>query len=408
MATNGQDVPHGDVHAVSGASATQDANAPVSTSNSTGKIDKAHSGNGPEKTEAEIYHERVGCGLFWAVGKFRPTNYMILCQRPLNGDLRKPNYNNDYIAPLFRDHLMPARKFLYSLPFANSIYKYVVEEVLGAHGMINYVDARTAWIDDIVKQAQWQGITQVVVIAAGYCTRAYRLKTGSTQFFEVDLPQVSQKKIDLVDAVIPDKQKFPRPEYVGADLATTPVAEALTTHGFDPSKPTLFTCEGILCYLPQGAVDGLMRQISALAAPGSRVCFDALHRDHMDGRVHNRGFSCGVEALKARGEPLLSSFECTPPGIQEYFQPLHWKLTELLSPKDMTEKRFKHLQWREKRPPMLPFESYVLLEKLEGASESKALPEITNITASTAPIAESAHEVAPTEAAPSAPEAAAA
>ena len=27
------------------------------------------------------------------------------------------------------------------------------------------------------------------------------------QFFEVDLPQVSEKKIDLVDAVIPDKQK---------------------------------------------------------------------------------------------------------------------------------------------------------------------------------------------------------
>ena len=32
---------------------------------------------------------------------------------------------------------------------------------MGAHGMINYVDARTAWMDDIVKQAQWQGITQV-------------------------------------------------------------------------------------------------------------------------------------------------------------------------------------------------------------------------------------------------------
>lgn len=40
-----------------------------------------------------------------------------------------------------------------------------------------------------------------------------------------------------------------------------------------------------------------------------------------------------VQALKARGEPLLSSFECTPAGIEEYFQPLHWKLTELLSPK---------------------------------------------------------------------------
>ena len=58
----------------------------------------------------------------------------------------------------------------------------------------------------------------------------------------------------------------------------------------------------------------------------------------------------------------------------------------------MTEKRYKHLQWREKRQPMLPFESYVLLEKLEHvaperkpALESKPAPEITNITASTAP-----------------------
>ena len=71
--------------------------------------------------------------------------------------------------------------------------------------------------------------------------------------------------------------------------------------------------------------------------------------------------------------------------------------------RDMTEKRFKHLQWREKRPPMLPFESYVLLEKLEGAPVSKAAPEITNISASAVPSAEIAHEAAPAEAAPSAP-----
>jgi O-methyltransferase involved in polyketide biosynthesis len=38
---------------------------------------------------------------------------------------------------------------------------------------------------------------------------------------------------------------------VAADLAVTPLKEALTAKGFDASKPTLFTCEGILCYLPQ-------------------------------------------------------------------------------------------------------------------------------------------------------------
>jgi len=39
---------------------------------------------------------------------------------------------------------------------------------MGAHGMINYVDARTSWMDGVVAAA-------VVIIAAGYCTRAYRL-----------------------------------------------------------------------------------------------------------------------------------------------------------------------------------------------------------------------------------------
>ncbi len=78
MATHVHDVPKGDVHAVSGASAPQDADAPASTSIGNGKDGNARSGNGPEKTEAELYHERVGCGLFWAVGKFRPTNYMIV------------------------------------------------------------------------------------------------------------------------------------------------------------------------------------------------------------------------------------------------------------------------------------------------------------------------------------------
>jgi hypothetical protein len=31
-----------------------------------------------KKTSEALYHERAGCGLFWALGRFRPTNYMIV------------------------------------------------------------------------------------------------------------------------------------------------------------------------------------------------------------------------------------------------------------------------------------------------------------------------------------------
>ena len=40
-----------------------------------------------------------------------------------------------------------------------------------------------------------------------------------------------------------------------------------------------------------------------------------------------------MQALAARGEPLLSSFETTPAGISDYFKPLDWQLVELLNPK---------------------------------------------------------------------------
>ncbi len=45
--------------------------------------------------------------------------------------------------------------------------------------------------------------------------------------------------------------QYPRPIYVGADLALTPLAGALISKGFNPNERTLFTCEGIFCYLPQ-------------------------------------------------------------------------------------------------------------------------------------------------------------
>ena len=44
--------------------------------------------------------------------------------------------------------------------------------------------------------------------------------------------------------------------------------------------------------------EGLLAQLSALAAPGSRLCFDALHADYVDGRSKCRGFTNGSEVSR--------------------------------------------------------------------------------------------------------------
>ena len=50
---------------------------------------------GPHKASTAVSapnsHERAGCGLFWLIGRFRPTNYMIVRGQPL---LPKPFYDD--------------------------------------------------------------------------------------------------------------------------------------------------------------------------------------------------------------------------------------------------------------------------------------------------------------------------
>jgi O-methyltransferase involved in polyketide biosynthesis len=45
--------------------------------------------------------------------------------------------------------------------------------------------------------------TQVVVIAAGYDTRAYRLSRPGVKFYEIDLPHASKNKQELVRSLLP-------------------------------------------------------------------------------------------------------------------------------------------------------------------------------------------------------------
>ncbi|KIY91347.1 hypothetical protein MNEG_16617, partial [Monoraphidium neglectum] len=78
---------------------------------------------------------------------------------------------------------------------------------LGVPGIVNFIDARTQWIDDGMKKALDDGIKQVVIIAAGYDTRAYRLARPGVKFYEIDLPHASQKKRELVEKLLPKEQR---------------------------------------------------------------------------------------------------------------------------------------------------------------------------------------------------------
>ena len=74
--------------------------------------------------------------------------------------------------------------------------------------------------------------------------------------------------------------------------------KALQEAGFDPSKPSVWSIEGLLMYLPAAAQDLLFDRIEGLAAPGSRVGIEALSPDFADPASRAR---CGVSAWRRSG-----------------------------------------------------------------------------------------------------------
>ena len=59
------------------------------------------------------------------------------------------------------------------------------------------------------------------------------------------------------------------PTYVEADLAITPLSAALAGSGLDASCPAVFTCEGLVYYLPPAAVDAFLEDWGTIAVTGA-------------------------------------------------------------------------------------------------------------------------------------------
>lgn len=138
--------------------------------------------------------------------------------------------------------------------------------------MGSYQAVRTRFFDDFFTAAGGAGIRQVVILASGLDSRAYRLNwpTGTT-VFEIDQPKVLEYK----QSVLSDNGVQPTAarREVAVDLRHD-WPKALRDQGFDTSLPTAWLAEGLLMYLPADAQDRLFGQITELSAAGSRVAVE--------------------------------------------------------------------------------------------------------------------------------------
>ncbi|CAN1518683.1 COG3315 O-Methyltransferase involved in polyketide biosynthesis [Mycobacteriaceae bacterium] len=165
--------------------------------------------------------------------------------------------------------------------------------------MLGYQAVRTHFFDAFFAGAVAAGIRQVVILASGLDSRAYRLEwPAGTVVYEIDQPKVLEYKAAALAKCGAEPTAVRRE--VPIDLRQDWPA-ALTAVGFDTTRPAAWLAEGLLMYLPADAQDGLFGQITTLSAPGSRLSVEAIRhhdeerRERMRERWQKMADDIGIE-----------------------------------------------------------------------------------------------------------------
>lgn len=191
--------------------------------------------------------------------------------------------------------------------------------------MVNMMAVRTRYFDDFFTGATASGIHQAVILASGLDSRPYRLAwPAGTVVYEVDQPAVIEFKSTTLAEL--GAQPTAERRTVSVDLRDDWMT-ALRDKGFDESRPSAWSAEGLLMYLPPQAQDNLFDAITTLSAPGSRLATE-YHRDDgsaallekrsqaMARRWGRFGFDVDVSTLVYRGDRTPAAQYLTEQGWQ--------------------------------------------------------------------------------------------
>jgi len=185
-----------------------------------------------------------------------------------NKDFQNEKFGPDFLA----EHFLPSH-FRFFIKFKK--IRENTKEKLNSFlpGMNEYMIARTAYFDRLFLAALENETPQIVLLGAGYDTRAYRFsdRNKGTKVIELDIaPTQNWKRKCLKQARIDIPENV---TLVPINFNTEPLAGALQKAGYDPRAKTLFLWEGVSYYLQTDSVNATLELLHE-THPESTLAFD--------------------------------------------------------------------------------------------------------------------------------------
>jgi methyltransferase (TIGR00027 family) len=172
-------------------------------------------------------------------------------------------------------------------------------------GVCNSILARTRFIDDRLEAAITDGIRQLVILGAGYDTRAFRFSAlnKSVAVFELDHPSTQQRKLEKIQQHMDADTSAIR--YIPIDFSKEDIPTKLSASDFNNQLKTLIIWEGVTYYISASAVDRTLDFANRHNAPQSSIIFDYFPATVADGTTRLKEAKALREGLKRIGEEVL-------------------------------------------------------------------------------------------------------
>lgn len=195
--------------------------------------------------------------------------------------------------------------------------------------------ARARFVEDRLHAMTAQGLTQLIVLGAGFDTTAQRMGGSDLRIFEVDHPATQTEKRAIIarnpgvrhDAV-----------FVPVDFAHDTLVTALRDAGFDPKRQTLVSWLGVTMYLDQSVTVETLLQLRTILASTSEVIFDAFPRTEEIVAEERPMFAAMKAFTGARGEPMIGAFNT--PAFQSSMADSGYEIAEILDGEAMRDRWF--------------------------------------------------------------------
>jgi len=213
-------------------------------------------------------------------------------------------------------------------------------------GFTNVI-VRARFTEDALRNAIDRGITQYVIVGAGFDSFALRgpAFAAGVDIIEIDHPTtqaVKRQRIEQCALRVP-----PSLHFIAADLATDDLAMILAGSPFRSDRPGFFSWLGVTMFLTREENLKTLRAIASCSAPGSEIVFTYL--DNRIFRSPSERFRKMRDSVQSVGEPFRSGFD--PRCLAEDLRQVGLELIQ-----DFTEAQLLERYSRQGGHSMVPLE----------------------------------------------------